>query len=98
MGVGVRKLYKNKLPIFSLESCRNYKSNCGKIDVGLPQGSVLVPLLFLIHINDLHNNTSSTVLNFADDTLLYTTFQQSTYLQDSANISFEHLLRAIGIF
>ena len=49
-----------------------YESKCEKI-VGVPQGSVLGPLLFLIHINDLQNNTSLKVLNFADDTLLYKT-------------------------
>ena len=47
-----------------------YESTCEKIHVGVPQGSVLGPLLFLIHINDLQNNTNLKVLNFADDTLL----------------------------
>ena len=52
-----------------------YQSICEKIDVGAPQGSVLGPLLFLIHINELQNNTNLKVLNFADDILLYTTFK-----------------------
>ena len=45
--------------------------------------------LFIIHINDLQNNTSLKVLNFAGDTLLYRTFNKNTYLQDSDNINFE---------
>ena len=41
------------------------------IESGVPQGSVLDPLLFLIYINDLERNNKSNIKLFADDTMLF---------------------------
>ena len=43
------------------------------IDVvsGVPQGTILCPLLFLLHFNDLPSGVSSKVRLFADDCLIY---------------------------
>ena len=38
---------------------------------GVPQGSVLGPLIFLVNINDLEEGVTGKILKFADDTKLF---------------------------
>ena len=50
-------------------SINGFNSSPLSVKCGVPQGSILGPLLFLIYINDLHQSIKkSTVHHFADDT------------------------------
>ena len=55
------------------------------IKSGVLQGSVLGPLIFLIHINDLSHGLSSTFKIFADDTSLFSFVHDSYVSSDELN-------------
>jgi len=62
-------------------------SRVSTLNIGVPQGSVLGPLLFLLYINDL--SRSSDILNcvhFADDTTLFLSNENVNSLAHLANI------------
>ena len=65
----------------------------GTNSAGVPQGSILGPLLFLIYINDLPDNLNSLVKLFADNTSLFSTVHDPTL---SAKILNNDLSRISG--
>jgi hypothetical protein len=53
--------------------CNGVVSNTSTVDIGVPQGSILGPFLFLLFVNDMGNFVHEGSYNcFADDTIIYT--------------------------
>ena len=64
------------------------KSNPAPVISGIPQGTVLGPLLFVIYINDLLDNVKSDGFLFADDTKIFhevTSREDALILQEDIN-------------
>ena len=79
----IRDFLTNRFQYVEVNSC---KSECKEIKCGVPQGSILGPLLFLFYINDIVNVTkNSQVLLFADDTVLSCSDSDYCNLVESIN-------------
>ena len=62
------------------------------IKCGVPQSSILVPLLFLIHINDLSQVCKGTSpFLFADDSNLFLSGNDPQVIQDTMNVELKNI-------
>ena len=61
------------------------------INSGVPQGSVISPVLFILFVNNLLSSTSSSIYSFADDTYLSSSFSSNPQnLSDSNVLSYRN--------
>ena len=62
------------------------------METGVPQGSILGPLLFVLFINDLPQTvTNCTTLMYADDTVLYYSAKTVSEIEHTINSEFESI-------
>ena len=65
---------------------KEHKSITQQITCGVPQGSILGPILYLIYVNDIHNSCNKAhVVSFADDTTVYSSNHNLDVLYNDAN-------------
>ena len=72
-------------------SIENLLSDYGRISCGVPQGSILGPLLFLIYVNDMPQAVNSNLLLYADDSCLMFQHKDVEEIEKVLNNDFENI-------
>ena len=83
-----RSYLTNRYQFVSIEGAR---SQMAHIKIGVPQGSILGPLLYLVYVNDIGDSCNGSILSFADDTTLITSHANLLDLYTIANRNINEL-------
>ncbi len=79
------------MPVKQIVKCHNDISHMCDIDIGVPQGSVLGPILFILYVNDInqhvHIGAACRPNLYADDTRVYCSATNVDTLPDCTNNS-----------
>jgi len=85
----IKSFLSNRKQFVSINGC---DSNSLDISCGVPQGSTLGPLLFILYINDLHYSLKyATASHFADDTCLTYASKKPKTLETNLNYDLKNL-------
>lgn len=97
------KMIQAKIPPYIIHFVRSYlkdrtfnvwhqnkNSSNREIKAGVPQGSLLGPVLFLLYVNDIPKCPKTEIAMYADDTIIYSSSflpnQVTKYIQEHLNI------------
>ena len=61
------------------------------VTCGVPQGSILGPLLFLIYVNDMHQSVDCDLLLYADDSCLIFQHKEVKVIENQLSIAFSNI-------
>lgn len=85
----IKSYLHNRLQYTEISHAR---SNFGQIKYGVPQGSILGPLLFLLYINDIVNLPfTPDIILYADDTNVFFSGRDLALLERQTNLWLENL-------
>ena len=80
----------NHAHLFFIEK-ENQLSDFGKVSCGVPQGSILEPLLFLIYVNDMPQAVKSNLFLYADDSCLMYQHRDVNEIEKQLNNDLENV-------